>query len=307
MMMLYLVKDPLYRSIRYRVFIDNGFRPVKVEYKEFPDGETYVRFIDDIDPSGAYIVLSRGYPEQDKNIFRTILIVRTLRDLGAKKIILCIPYLPYSRQDKRFLPREAVSAKILGECLISMGADYILTIDVHNPSIFEFLGNKFVNIQTTDLWAKFISKICESKTCGLISPDIGRKSLVHMIANKCGIDMVSFIKIRDLSTGRIVRHQPEDSEQFSKFIMGKEVIFIIDDILATGGTISNISRTIRDYGFNGEIITCFTHCLMLRDAYDRLINAGVNRIICTDTVENPFIHDDVFVGPYILEALRTLI
>ncbi len=304
--MLYLVKDPLYKSIRINSFIEYGFKMVKLEYKEFPDGEAYIRFQDSIDPEGTYVVLARGFPDQDRNIIRSMLITHTLRDYGAQRIYFCMPYFPYSRQDKRFLAGEAISAKIIAESIVS-NIDTLITVDVHNPLAFGYLGAKFIDIRTIDLWSDLIKKNYGNKKCGLVSPDVGRKSFVAEIARKCKVPMASFEKRRDLSTGRIISHEPEDFDSYKGIIGDCEVIIIIDDIIATGSTIANISLKLRSDGFKGKIVVAATHGLLLGNSYDRLVMAGVNEIICSDTVENPFIHRDALVGPYITRTIDRLI
>ena len=301
--MLYLVKDPDYRSFRYRSLMEYGFKPVGITLREFPDGEIYVRFLDDIDSRGVYLVVVRGFPEQDRNILKAILITSTLRELGARKILLFMPYLPYSRQDKRFLEGEAVSAKIVAKLLVDSGADRLITIDIHNPNAYSFLGNKFMNLSTTNLWSRFINRRFADSRVGVISPDIGRKHHVSKIAANCNANVISFMKIRDLHSGRILRQEPEDPNAYREFLGESSVIFIIDDILATGGTVSNIARRLRSDGFRGPIYALFTHGLFIGNAYDRLINAGVNDVFCTDTVENPFIHPDTCIESLVIDVL----
>lgn len=302
--MLYLVKDPLYRSFRYDIFLKYGFTILKMEHKFFPDGETYIRFLDDIDPEGYYLVIIRGYPEQDRNIIRALFILETLKDLGARKIYLCLPYMPYSRQDKRFLPGEAISAQIIARTILDRGADIIITIDVHNEAAYHQLNNRFVNIRSTDLWCSYIRKNLPDRDICIISPDIGRKGFIKELGEKCNATTLSFMKVRDPHTGKILHHEPEDPDAYRDVLKNRDTIIIIDDIIATGGTVAGVARRIRRDGFQGKIYTFFTHGLFLGNAYDKLMYAGVDHVICTDTVDNPFIHEDVCVGKLILNFLE---
>ena len=304
--MLYLVKDPLYKSFRYTVFLNYGFNLIRIEHKTFPDGETYIRFLDDIDPDGYYLVITRGYPNQDKNIIRTLFILETLEDLGAKKIYVCMPYLPYSRQDKRFLPGEAISAQIIAEKILESGADALITIDVHNEKAYSHLGTKFINIKTIELWCNYITKNLSDKDICIISPDIGRKEFVDALGKKCKTTTLSFVKIRDLHTGKILRHEPENPKIYEEVLREKDVIVIIDDIIATGGTIASVAKKLRNDNFRGEIHAFFTNGLFLGNAYDKLMQSGVDHVVCTDTVENPFIHEDACVGELILRELKKM-
>ncbi len=302
--MLYLVKDPTYRSIRFRVFIENGFKLVRLEYKEFPDGEMYFRFLEDIDPRGVYLVLVRGFPDQERNILRAEMFTDTLHDLGAEKVILCMPYLPYARQDKRFLPGEPISVMTVAKRLAE-SSDVLVTVDVHNEEALSFLGDKFINIDTSNLWASVIRRLLDPKETLLIAPDIGRRKLVDRISGEVSVETLAFIKTRDRKTGKIIQHEPEDAERYTMLLSKIKNIVIIDDILATGGTMASIIARIRRDGFSGRVFCMSTHGLFLKDAYDKLVSAGADIILTTDTVENSFIYPEASVCPLILKELRT--
>ena len=82
-----------------------------VETRKFPDGERYLR-IDGQISDEVTVIQSTGYP-QDENLMELIFIVANLKDLGAKKVRVVVPYLGYARQEKRFNPGETISAKIV--------------------------------------------------------------------------------------------------------------------------------------------------------------------------------------------------
>ncbi len=305
--MLWLVKDPLYGSLRIRPFLQKGFRILSIEHKVFPDGEEYIRFLDEIREGDIYVIVLRGFPEQNNNILRGALIVDTLKDLGAEKVILVWPYIPYARQDKRFMPGEAISIITLTKVFISLGIDYLITVDVHNEKAFVQFENKVFNVTTEGLWAKYILKNFDPEKIALVAPDRGRESFVRRISQIIGARYFVFEKHRDLTTGRISGHRPINEGLIKDVINYVDYVIIIDDIIATGGTLANVASWFRKKGFGGEIIVCGTHGLFLGNAVDKLLMSGVDKIVTTDTVANPFICEELSVATLIVNKILSLV
>jgi len=304
--MKYLIKDPLYRGYDYSMFLHNGFKLIKTQYKTFPDGEIYIRFLDSLDPSGDYYILLRGYPNQNSSILFGEFLVSTLIEKGASNINIIMPYFPYARQDKEFMPGEIVSARILEKIFYNLGANRIFTIDVHNSNAF--LGitkSKFINLSSLPLWERYLRMLCDTykKNLFLIAPDKGRIKFVETLAKRISVEFTYFIKKRDLNVGNIILHEPAEPEIYERAIKMTKCIVIIDDIIATGGTLASLASKIRNEGFKGQIIVGGTHGLFLNDAVDRLYYSGVNQIVTTDTVENPFISEILKTAPIFLSYI----
>src|SRR5690349_3881928 len=103
-----------------------GQEPGRIEIKRFPDGDKYVRILDEVKGQDVAVIQSLYHkPDQrvfaDQHIFELLMIIDTLRDLGAKTISVVAPYLAYARQDSRFFPGEAVSSQIIARLLEDVG------------------------------------------------------------------------------------------------------------------------------------------------------------------------------------------
>ena len=79
-----------------------------IETRRFPDGETYVRLLDDV--RGRSVVLVCTLDKPDDKTLRLLFAAHAARDLGAARIGLVAPYLAYMRQDKRFQSGEAMTS-----------------------------------------------------------------------------------------------------------------------------------------------------------------------------------------------------
>jgi ribose-phosphate pyrophosphokinase len=98
--------EKLGRSIAEKLKADFG----RIEIKSFPDGEIYVRALSKVEGKECLVVQSTP---RNEDFVELILILDLLQDLGASKIHTVIPYMGYSRQDKRFVEGEALSAKTI--------------------------------------------------------------------------------------------------------------------------------------------------------------------------------------------------
>ena len=102
--------------------------PGVLEYRKFPDRESYLRFTTDVRTSE--VVLACSLHDPDSKVLPLLLAAAALRELGATRVGLAAPYLGYMRQDRRFKEGEAITSSDFGR-LLSTSFDWISTIDPH--------------------------------------------------------------------------------------------------------------------------------------------------------------------------------
>jgi len=266
----------------------------KLEHKIFPDGESYIRYPIELEGKQVIIVQSL-YPPQDKHLVELLLALDAAKDLGAAKVIAVVPYLAYSRQDRRFRGGEAVSIKTVLKALRSAGADALITVDVHKEESLNYFEGSSINVlPLRELVAYFEDKLSEPL---VIAPDKGAVRRAREAANilNCPYDYLE--KSRNRITGEV-----------SLSLKGVDVrnrdVLIVDDIISTGGTMALASRRLRELGARRVFAAC-THALLRRGALKKLVNAGVHEVVATNTVPSEI--SKVSVASAIAEALRKLI
>lgn len=74
-----------------------GFQLGTVTMRRFPDGESYVRIESPVKEQDVVIVCTLDRP--DEKFLPLTFLAATARDLGAVRVGLVCPYLPYMRQD----------------------------------------------------------------------------------------------------------------------------------------------------------------------------------------------------------------
>lgn len=280
----------------------SGLDLVRFDFRFFGDGEFYFRVLSDVSGRDVFVVLSM-FPDPSFSVVRGLFYVSTLKDLGADRVSLIAPYLAYSRQDKRFLEGECVSSKVVVSSFLRGGADKIVTIDVHSEEAFSEFSGRFFNLSSVGVVSEYISENFGSSDVFLIAPDKGRVEVIKDIAGRVNVPFVSFVKRRDLQTGKIIKHEVGNEDLLVGLVDEKSIAIVFDDIISTGGTIAGIARTLREkFKFKGEIVSIFTHGLFLPGSIRKLYEGGVTRIVATDTVNNPF--SVISVAPVLLDFIK---
>lgn len=293
-----IIPGPASRKLGERIAEELGVEAHPVEYKVFPDGESYIRLTAPVEGETAVIVQTTS-PPQDTRLMQLFLMTSTATDLGAERIICVVPYLAYARQDKRFLEGEAFSLDVVIHLLEEMGADDLIVFDTHNldslQRVQEHHRVRIGDLSAIPLLAEHLKDLGYSGAYSL-SPDEGSVHRAEMGGEVLGGGFGFFEKQRDLRTGEI-EMTVKDLE-----IHGRDAA-VFDDIISSGVTMATAVAGLKRQGANRVVATC-THALFEGEAEKRIREAGADIIVATDTVETRF--SQVSVAPIIAERLKAL-
>ncbi len=249
-----------------------GAELIDIEYKVFPDGETYVRIPRPIAGKLAVVVQSL-FPSQNDKLIELLLMIEAARGLGASRVIVVAPYVAYARQDRRFREGEPISIKVVLSALRAVGAHALITVDIHKPESLNFFEGPSVNVDPSPLFAEALR---EEKNVIVVAPDRGALHRAERLAEKLGAPYDYLEKFRDRVTGDITM-KPKTMP-----VKGKTVI-LVDDIISTGGTIAKAASILREQGAE-RIVVAVSHALLVGNAMEKLVKARVDRILALDTV-----------------------
>ncbi|RLE81558.1 MAG: ribose-phosphate diphosphokinase [Thermoprotei archaeon] len=293
-----VVGGPASTKLASNVARELGVQCISLEYKVFPDGESYIRYpLESCDVKGEDVVIVQSlYPPQDKHFVELLFAIDALRHLGAGRIAVVVPYLAYSRQDKVFLPGENVSVRTILRSIERMGADYFLTIDIHKEESLNFLSIPSFNITAVPLLSNYIKGLRLEEIL-VLAPDRGALWRAEMASRFLGAEYDYLEKYRDRSTGE-VSVKPK-----SLSVKGRTVV-IIDDIISTGGTVALAAKVMKELGAHKVIAAC-THPLLVGNALEKMYNSGVERVIGTNTI--PSTVSVVDVAEIIVEKLKSIL
>lgn len=255
------------------------------ETKAFPDGENYLRInIDDeslIDGKEVIIVQSTGPSSsgnQNARLFELLMMINAVKRMGAVRIIVVVPYLAYARQDKIFRAGECQFANLVLRILDSMSIDELYVVDLHAPQVLQEIQCKTVNIDSMKLLADYIKSL-GAKDVVVVSPDKGAVERSKAFAKHFGENVLVdyFEKKRDVKTG--------DITMSGKLSLKDKDVVVSDDIIATGGTMATAIKLSKESGAN-KVYAVATHALLLQNAKFRILSAGADDIIGTDSIDN---------------------
>jgi len=264
---------------------------VSVEFKRFPDGESYIRFDGDVE-NGDVVIVQTTSPPQNENLLQLFLMADNAKDMKARTITAVVPYFAYSRQDKRFRPGEAFSIKTIVTVLEACGVDRIITVNVHNPEILKAFRIRFDDLSAISLLAEHFKNQGFDDAFSL---SLGKKArAVAAEANNVLKGGHGYIETqRDWLTGKVT------VERKTLSVKCRDVI-IFDDIISSGGTMIEAIEWVREQGAKSVYAAC-VHPLLVGDAKDKIMKSGADGIVGTDCV--PSSVSLVSVAPLIAKAL----
>lgn len=254
--------------------------PSQLDIHIFPDGEKRVRVVDKVANKDCCVVESTS-TDADKNYMELFFIVDALKRNGAKKVSAVIPYLGYQRQDHVFRSGEAVSLEVIVRILEVVGADKIITFDLHSIKIPEFFKIPVIHLSALPIFARKIREICRLSFWDtvLASPDKGGIRRVKILSKMLNnMPYVTIEKNRDLASGKISVDKIEGEV--------KKKAIIVDDMISTGLTIVAGADILNKNGVK-EIIAFATHPVFSSDAYMLLQKSKVKKVFVTDTIDIP--------------------
>ncbi len=276
---LKVIPGPASPELGARIAERIGVESYPVVHRLFRDGESYIRITTPLKGETAVIVQTT-FPDPDKSLLQLFLMVDAARDAGAKEVVCVVPYISYARQDKRFLEGEALSLKTVSKLLGASGVDQLIVIDVHEPvALGEFCdaaGVQVTNLSAMPGLAEYL-KLNGFEGAFSLSPDEGAVDLAKAAGMILGGDASFFTKERDLHSGEIEMVVKDIDVQ------GKDAV-VFDDIVSSGGTTARAVKGLKKQGASRVAAAC-THGLFMVNAREKILDAGADMLVATDTVQ----------------------
>jgi ribose-phosphate pyrophosphokinase len=245
--------------------------------RRFPDRETYVRVLSAVEGRDTALVCSLDRP--DDKLVALYLLASTLRERGARRIVLVVPYLAYMRQDCAFNDGEAVSAKHVARW-VSGFIDGLVTVDPHLHRIHdlcEIYRVPCATLHAAPLLARWVHEHVAKPL--LIGPDSESRQWVADVARDAECPYVVLEKIR--YGDRDVEVKTPDLAAYRD-----RTPVLIDDVIASGRTLVAAAAKLRAAGLPPSVCAA-VHAVFADDAYDALRKAGVAQIVTADAITHP--------------------
>jgi ribose-phosphate pyrophosphokinase len=268
------------RQLGGRIAEKLGVELTDAGLKTFADGEVYCRYEESIRGADLFIVQSICGSEREgltvnDALMELLVMVHAAKHASAHRIIAVTPWYGYSRQDKKSAPREPISARLVAELLEVAGIDRLVTMDLHAGQVQGFFSKTVDHMTAMPILTQFVQDRLAGEDLVIIAPDAGRVKLVRNFARKVGAPYALMEKERPAQgvaeIGRVIGD-----------VTGRTAV-IVDDIIATGGTLNAAAQTVLDEGAT-KVFAVATHGLFSGQAYEVLSEGPLSGIVVTDTI-----------------------
>ena len=255
-----------------------NIEPGKVDIKHFADGETLVELGESVRGKRCYVIQSTSKPVNE-NLMELLICIDALRRSSATEINCIIPYYGYARQDRKAMPRQPITAKLVASMLETAGAKRVVTFDLHAPQIQGFFNCPVDDLTTVPMMGQYFRrKKFDVNETVVVSPDHGGVKRARTLAEMIGCSLAIIDKRRP-------RANEVEACNIIGDVVGKDVI-IVDDICDTGGSLLAASDILKEHGAK-DIYVCVTHGLFSNDAASRIEKSPIKEIVVTNTIVVP--------------------
>jgi ribose-phosphate pyrophosphokinase len=203
-----------------------------------------------------------------------LIMIDAVKRASARRITAVIPYFGYARQDRKVAPRVPITAKLVADLLSTAGAHRILTMDLHVGQIQGFFDIPVDNLYGSPIMIPYIRENFQNDLA-IVSPDAGGVPRARAYAKRLEASLGLIDKRRDAPGKAKAMHLIGE-------VLGKEVA-ILDDIIDTGGTLTQAAAVIMQHGAL-NVNACCTHAVLSGPAVQRLMDSPLKSLVVTDTI-----------------------
>jgi len=245
----------------------------EVSISRFPDGEVFVKIIDNIRGRDVFIVQPTCYPPNE-NLMELLIMIDAAKRASAARITAVIPFYGYARQDRKDQPRVPITAKLVANLLTAAGASRLLAMDLHAQQIQGFFDIPVDHLFAAPVIVKYLRSRNLPKLV-VVSPDPGGLKMAYAYSNMLEAGLALAGKQRKSAT---------EVEAFNLVgdVEGCNAI-LVDDLSTTAGTLCSAAKLIKDHGAK-DVYAAVTHAVLTDQGIDRLKQSAIKELVTTDSV-----------------------
>ncbi len=247
----------------------------KASVGRFSDGEVAIELQENVRGKDVFIVQSTCAPTND-NLMEILVMTDALRRASAGRITAVIPYMGYSRQDRRVRSaRVPITAKVVANMLQAVGVDRVLTVDLHADQIQGFFDVPVDNVYGSPILLSDIQQQ-NYENLVVVSPDVGGVVRARAVAKQ----------LDDADLAIIDKRRPEANVSEVMHIIGEvegRTCIIVDDMVDTAGTLCKAAGALKAHGAT-RVVAYVTHPVLSGPAVDNINNSELDELVVTDTI-----------------------
>jgi ribose-phosphate pyrophosphokinase len=268
---MYIVSTTGTEKFSNNMLINKKLKKTIVDRKKFPDGEFYIRVLEDLKNKDVVVT---GNTRDPAEFLEFSFLLDAVREQKPEKITAIVPYFGYARQHMIYKSGEAISAKVIIK-QISEYADKIVTVDIHDESAYKYSGAQCKDFHASTSVANYY----RDKGIDLVmAPDDGAYERAKEVGNALGCKSSFLNKKRIDATTVHYDMKNIDSSDLN--------VLIVDDIISTGGTILRSADLIKKSGAKNIYVSA-THGLFINES-DKKIAAICQELAVSDTIDSKY-------------------
>lgn len=245
----------------------------KALVSRFPDGETWVKILENVRGRDVFVVQPTCSPPNE-TLMELLIMIDALRRASAARITAVMPFYGYARQDRKDQPRVPITAKLVANILVAAGTNRLLTMDLHAQQLQGFFDIPVDHLYASPVIAKYL--IDKNLTnLVVVSPDTGGLKMAHAYSEMLGAGLA------------IVAKQRKGPSEVEALTMVGEVqgcnCVLVDDLATTAGTLTSAARILKENGAE-NIYAAVSHAVLTDVGIERLKNSAIKELVVTDTV-----------------------
>lgn len=286
-------------ALAQRICDELGVPVGRATIAEFPDGELRISILEPM--AGAEVIIVQSTPSAAQALIELLLIIDAARRSGAQRVTAVVPYLGYSRQDRR-QGQEPLSSGLVAAMLETAGVDAVIALDLHSHAVEGCFRVPVVHLLPVQPFlAAWRQAGLDVTSLAIASPDPGgaKRAAAYCRALASGSDdNLVVLHKRRINGGAV------EMLGMSGDVEGREVM-IVDDLLSTGNTLAQAAAALTAYGAC-RVYASVTH-LVLPESLPKLLNTTLAKLFICDSLPLPELPDDrvclVDVAPLLAEAI----
>ena len=249
----------------------------EMSIKTFSDGEIWVKYEENVRGCDVFLIQSTNGPAE--NILELALMADAAVRASAESVSIIMPYFGYGRQDRKDQPRVPISSRVMIDIITSMGADRIVTMDLHSTQIQGFTKIPFDHLYSRMVLIDAITSLGFNPELSVVlAPDVGSAAMSQAYAKRLEMHFALIDKRRFAPNESKISHLIGELEDMD--------VLIIDDMIDTAGTTVSAAEAAIEKGAK-SVTAIATHGVLSGPAIDRLKNAPIKTVVLTDTILIP--------------------
>ena len=252
-----------------------GIEPCRTTFVRFSNENMLVQIDENVREADVFVIQPSCPPVSD-GIVELLMTIDALKHASAARITAVLPYFPYVRSDKKDRPRVSITARLMADLIQTAGANRILTMNLHSPQVQGFFRVPADQLQAAPVLCDYLRESRDLSNYVLVAGDVGESK-----------DVGHYAALLDLPIAIVdKRRQGDDESARAVNLIGDvegKVALIVDDEVASGGTLVEAARFVLDRGA-AAVEACVAHAVLSGKAVERIDASPLRQLLVTDTI-----------------------